>query len=182
MSFALFSPSAITWLYNWELWDPRANGTFVGPEHVPMVRTPSTASQVSGYFAKCKPKTLLAFNEPDLPGSTYVSPKTAFDHWKQFIQHMKTSCGTELVVAGELIGSVNFLVTARFLPARLILFHYTGREIPCQTFKPMLLTFIQHFQIILSGLLNGSLLVLQVTKQSVSINKLYNGLMPKVTS
>lgn len=66
-SFAFFSSSAIPWLYNWELWDPRANGTYSSAEYVPMVHTQAEASSVPAYFTTCYATHLLGSNEPDLP-------------------------------------------------------------------------------------------------------------------
>lgn len=76
-SFALFSPSRIPWLYNWELWDPRGAGVYAGAEYVPMCRTTTQSSQVPQYFSNCYAKKFIGFNEPDLPpsyGRNYVSP------------------------------------------------------------------------------------------------------------
>jgi hypothetical protein len=98
-SFAFFSPSAIPWLYNWELWDPRASGVYATAEYVPMCRTQSDASQVPAYFSSCYARRLLGFNEPDLPASSggdYISPYNASVLWKQYIQPVKTKCGTLL--------------------------------------------------------------------------------------
>ncbi|CAF1093485.1 unnamed protein product [Rotaria sp. Silwood1] len=98
-SFAFFSPSAIPWLYNWELWDPRSAGTYSTAEYVPMCRTQAEASQVSAYFSSCYANYLLGFNEPDLPsanGGDYLSPYNASILWKQYIQPVKASCGTAL--------------------------------------------------------------------------------------
>ncbi|CAF1224123.1 unnamed protein product [Adineta ricciae] len=98
-SFAFFSPSAIPWLYNWELWDPRAKGVYSTAEFVPMCRTQAEASQVPAYFKNCYAKRLLGFNEPDLPaanGGDYISPYNASLLWKQYIQPVKKSCGTLL--------------------------------------------------------------------------------------
>ncbi|CAF1329169.1 unnamed protein product [Didymodactylos carnosus] len=98
-SFAFFSPSAIPWLYNWELWDPRAKGTYSIAEYVPMCRTQAEAFKVPAYFSSCYATHLLGFNEPDLPaanGGDYLSPYNASVLWKQYIQPVKTSCGTVL--------------------------------------------------------------------------------------
>jgi hypothetical protein len=98
-SFALFSPNAIPWLYNWELWDPRANGAYSTAEYVPMSRTQADASQVPGYFTNCYAQHFLGFNEPDLPASqngNYISPYDASVLWKQYIQPVKQSCSTSL--------------------------------------------------------------------------------------
>ncbi|CAF1442162.1 unnamed protein product [Rotaria sordida] len=98
-SFAFFSTSAIPWLYNWELWDPRATGTYSTAEYVPMCRTQAEASQVPAYFSSCYATHLLGFNEPDLPaanGGDYISPYNASILWKQYIQPVKASCGTAL--------------------------------------------------------------------------------------
>jgi hypothetical protein len=98
-SFAFFSPSAIPWLYNWELWDPRAAGTYSTAEYVPMCRTQADASQVSAYFSSCYANHLLGFNEPDLPvanGGNYISPYNASVLWKTYIQPVKIKCGTAL--------------------------------------------------------------------------------------
>ena len=98
-SFAFFSPSAIPWLYNWELWDPRANGTYSTAEYVPMCRTQAETTQVLGYFSKCYATHLLGFNEPDLPaanGGNYLSPHDASVLWKQYIQPVTAKCGTAL--------------------------------------------------------------------------------------
>jgi hypothetical protein len=98
-SFAFFSPSAIPWLYNWELWDPRVNGTYASAEYVPMVRTATDAPTVPAYFSTCYATHLLGFNEPDLPvasGGTYISPYNASVLWKQYIQPVKTLCNTSL--------------------------------------------------------------------------------------
>ena len=99
-SFSFFSPKAIPWLYNWELWDPRANGTYSGAEYVPMCRSQDRTSQVSQYFSTCYAKNFLGFNEPDLPassGGNYLSPYNASVLWKQYIQPVKTnSCKVAL--------------------------------------------------------------------------------------
>ena len=98
-SFAFFSPSAIPWLYDWELWDPRADGTYTTAEYVPMCRTKAEATQVPRYFSKCYTTHLLGFNEPDLPaayGGDYLSPYNASVLWKHYIPPVKTSCGTAL--------------------------------------------------------------------------------------
>ncbi|CAF0948278.1 unnamed protein product [Adineta steineri] len=95
-SFSLFSPSAIPWLYNWELWDPRASGVYSSAEYVPMCRTQNEASQVPGYFSNCYAKHFLGFNEPDLPSGDYISPFDASVLWKQYIQPIKLKCGTAL--------------------------------------------------------------------------------------
>jgi hypothetical protein len=98
-SFAFFSPIAIPWLYNWELWDPRTAGTYSQAEYVPMCRTQADASDVPAYFTNCYAKHLLGFNEPDLPvasGGNYISPYNASVLWKQYIQPVKKSCGTAL--------------------------------------------------------------------------------------
>jgi hypothetical protein len=98
-SFAFFSPIAIPWLYNWELWDPRATGTYAAAEYVPMCRTQADASQVAGYFSNCYATHFLGFNEPDLPvssGGNYISPYNASALWEQYIQPVKTKCGTAL--------------------------------------------------------------------------------------
>lgn len=98
-SFALFSPSVIPWLYNWELWDPRAQGVYSSAEYVPMSRTKADASKVPQYFQNCYAKHFLGFNEPDLPasqGGDYISPYDASVLWKQYIQPIKGKCGTAL--------------------------------------------------------------------------------------
>ena len=98
-SFALFSPSTIPWLYNWELWDPRAPGVYAGAQYVPMCRTSAQAPQVSQYFSSCYASKLLGFNEPDLPvsyGGDYISPRDAANLWKQYIQPIKARCGVAL--------------------------------------------------------------------------------------
>ena len=98
-SFAFFSPSTIPWLYNWELWDPRAQGVYAGAEYVPMCRTKEHASEVPGYFSNCYAKKFLGFNEPDLPashGGDYIAPYDASVLWKQYIQPIKGKCGVAL--------------------------------------------------------------------------------------
>jgi hypothetical protein len=98
-SFAFFSPNAIPWLYNWELWDPRAKGVYATAEYVPMSRTKAQASQVPQYLSSCTAKHFLGFNEPDLPaanGGDYISPYDAAVLWKQYIQPVKASCKTAL--------------------------------------------------------------------------------------
>ncbi|CAM2717231.1 unnamed protein product [Rotaria socialis] len=94
-TFALFSPSNIPWLYNWELWDPRPAGVYSGAEYVPMCRTQVDAPNILRYLSKCNHTKLLGFNEPDLPvakGGYYISPYNASVLWKQYIQPMKNLC------------------------------------------------------------------------------------------
>lgn len=98
-SFAFFSPSAIPWLYNWELWDPRSAGTYSTAEYVPMCRTKAEASKISQFLSNCAAKHFLGFNEPDLPaanGGDYISPYDASVLWKQYIEPLKKSCKTAL--------------------------------------------------------------------------------------
>ena len=98
-SFKFFSPNAIPWLYNWELWDPRPAGTYSTAEFVPMSRTAAEASKVPAYFSSCWGKNFLGFNEPDLPaanGGDYISPYNAAVLWKQYIQPIKAKCGIAL--------------------------------------------------------------------------------------
>lgn len=192
-SFAFFSSNAIPWLYNWELWDPRAKDTYSSAEYVPMCRTKAEASKIPQCFSTCYAKNFLGFNEPDLPadkGGDYISPYDASVLWKQYIQPVKKSCGTGLGAPAVTNGAgagwgTDWLqqffgnctspsCSFDFIP--LII----GMEILYQIFKIMLLNSIHFIQIILCGLLNGNLLIFQVQKQLFSKNKFYNGLMHKI--
>lgn len=94
-----FSPKALTWLYNWQLFDLRKNGTFSEAEFVPMCATELDAHALPLVFSTCHAKYLLGFNEPDMPvsvGGSLISPYNASVLWKTYIQPLKEKCGLQL--------------------------------------------------------------------------------------
>jgi hypothetical protein len=70
------------WFYTWAA-DPQGITAPAGTEFVPMIwgRDSVTADRLQQ--AKAAGRTLLAFNEPDLPGQADMSVETALDLWPQ---------------------------------------------------------------------------------------------------
>ncbi|ORY84293.1 glycosyl hydrolase catalytic core-domain-containing protein [Protomyces lactucae-debilis] len=92
-SWSLFAPSQ-SWVYNWELWDPRES--YFSGEYVPMVRSADRVTQLSTYIpadgSRC-PQHLLGFNEPDLVGSdTYQTLEGAISLWRGYFNPLRQTC------------------------------------------------------------------------------------------
>lgn len=100
-SFNLFTPGRESWLYNWEMWDPRPDygGWGAAVEYVPMLRSADRVGQIASYFGDAQhcPAHFLALNEPDLPGDTFLSVADAVTLWRTCITPLKQRCpGTRI--------------------------------------------------------------------------------------
>jgi len=82
--FGLFSNSGkIGWVYNWESWRPQGMpGRF---EYVAMQRTAQGIEGLKNNMASNQAKVLLGFNEPDIGSQAKMSPDTAVNLWRQYI-------------------------------------------------------------------------------------------------
>lgn len=85
----------ISWLYNWELWDPR-KGKIPRTEYIANCRTASTVDQLMGYFSSGYCKRLMGFNEPDMPSQANLDPEVAARLWVQYFHPLKANFGTIL--------------------------------------------------------------------------------------
>ncbi|CCG84276.1 protein of unknown function [Taphrina deformans PYCC 5710] len=96
--FSLFDPSKETWVYNWEMWSPLTGSVYTAAQYVGMVRDPTRLNQISWYYTSTSQVSpyLLGFNEPDLPGDTFVSVADAVTSWQQYFLPARKSYGTIL--------------------------------------------------------------------------------------
>lgn len=96
--FPLFSGARETWLYNWEMWDPRGSN-YPNSEYVGLVHDPGRyeQGQVNWYYTSSNsPAYLLGLNEPDLQYGDPCNVTYAVQLWQQWMEPVKTKYGTKL--------------------------------------------------------------------------------------
>ncbi|KAK7460894.1 hypothetical protein VKT23_008822 [Stygiomarasmius scandens] len=76
-----------SWVYNWNDYPPSSVPS--GIEYVPMQWGEDNIGNLYDRIKSTNAKVLLAFNEPDIPSQSNMSPQRAAQLWKQYIQPLK---------------------------------------------------------------------------------------------
>ncbi|KAF8582541.1 glycoside hydrolase family 128 protein [Ramaria rubella] len=79
--------SVVTWAYNWS--PTPVDLTTSGLEFVPMQWNGAGIQNLSAEVSNLRAKEILAFNEPDMPSQSNISPTDAAMLWQQYIQPIK---------------------------------------------------------------------------------------------
>ncbi|KAF5365265.1 hypothetical protein D9758_005372 [Tetrapyrgos nigripes] len=90
----LESTSQASWVYNWNDYPPQSVPR--GLEYVPMQWGEENIGNLKSRIQHTGAKVLLAFNEPDIPSQSNLSPETAAQLWKRYIQPLKWQYGIRL--------------------------------------------------------------------------------------
>lgn len=116
---------------NWESWPHREAPRNL--EFMAMARTPADIDKLYQFMGNNNAKTLLLFNEPDLPGPTQLNVETAVQLWRQHAVHFRNTRGVQL--ASPAITSDRsrglpwlrkFMEQTRDVPPNYITLHYYG--------------------------------------------------------
>ncbi|KAF8186940.1 hypothetical protein K438DRAFT_1596048 [Mycena galopus ATCC 62051] len=96
---------AASWVYNWATVPPDYLADS-GLEFVPMQWNQVGIENLSATVTQIGAKNVLAFNEPDMPNQSNISPTTAATLWMQYFEPLKTTdsgirLGAPAVSSGE---------------------------------------------------------------------------------
>ncbi|KAF7341979.1 Glyco-hydro-cc domain-containing protein [Mycena venus] len=83
------SSGQCSWFYNWSPTPPAS--THAGLEFVAMQWGREDIAQFANIVRRNGAKTVLGFNEPDLPGQSNIPPAEAAQLWQQYIQPLKST-------------------------------------------------------------------------------------------
>ncbi|EHY57346.1 hypothetical protein HRR83_002833 [Exophiala dermatitidis] len=97
-------PGKISWLFNWELWQPDSLPQTL--EWVPCIRTSSHIKDIDPFLldiitkstaqSRVVPSALLGFNEPEIPSQANLDVETASVLWKDVVVPAKSKFGLRL--------------------------------------------------------------------------------------